>query len=176
VHDDYRPRPAYEALAATLPHLPPAAPETVTVKAVELLSPDVAVRLGDVDTFYPHWARLHCRQVPCRRWTGQFYVDDPGPSPWRLSMEIMQVEEHGNLIRINGHALEPPAIPLRGKPDFASVWTVAELSVPPGVLQPGLNVIEVQLSPRLPVYHGGHVRFESLQFRGILLALASSFE
>jgi len=176
VYDDYRPRPAYEALAATLPHRPLLSPETATVKAVEILSPDVAVRLGDVDTFYPHWARLHCRQVPCRRWTGQFYVDDPGPSPWRLSMEIMQVEEHGNLIRINGHALEPPAIPLRGKPDFASVWTVAELSVSPGVLLPGLNVIEVQLSPRLPVYHGGHVRFESLQFRGIRLALAGSFE
>jgi hypothetical protein len=84
-------------------------------------------------------------------------------------MEIMQVEEHGNLVRINGQPVEPPTIPLRGTPDFASVWTVVELFVPPDVLQQGPNVIAVQLSPRLPVYHGAAARFESLQLRNVRL-------
>jgi len=35
-------------------------------------------------------------------------------------METMQVEERGNLVRINGQPLEPPAIPLRGKSDSTS--------------------------------------------------------
>ena len=177
INDDYSPRPAYRVLAALFSRQkdvapsPPRSPVPLLPgSALEILAPDVVVRLGDVDTFYPHWTRLHCRQAPCRRWRGQFYVVASGDDPWRLTMEIMQVEEHGNLVRINGHLLNPPAIPLRGKPDFASVWTVAELTVPPGVLQPGLNVIEVQLSPRLPVCQDGRARFESLQFRNIRLA------
>jgi hypothetical protein len=168
--DDYHPLPAYEALAAMLPPLPSPSDEAEPAQAIEILAPDVVVRLGDVDTYYPHWARPYCRQIPCRRWLGQFYVaDDPGTTPWRLSMETMQVEEHGNLVLINGQPVDPPAIPLRGEPDFASVWTAAELSVPAGVLQQGPNVIEVRLSPRLPVYHGATARFESLQFRNVRL-------
>jgi hypothetical protein len=176
LNDDYTPRPAYRALAALFAPLPPCSPtpQLFRPSTLEVLAPDVAIRLGDVDTLYPHWARLHCHHVPCRQWTGQFYVPDPGDGPWWLSMEIMQVEEAGNLVRINGHPLDPPAIPRRGKPDFASVWTVTELTVPPGVLQPGLNVIEVQSSPRLPVYHGAHARFESLQFRNVRLTPGSS--
>jgi hypothetical protein len=84
-------------------------------------------------------------------------------------MEILQVEEPGNLVRVNGHLLDPPAIPLRGRPDFSSVWTAVEMPVPPGLLRPGLNSIEIQASPRLPVYQVGPARYESLQFRNIRL-------
>jgi len=169
IGDNYHPRPAYTALANVLSAQSPPPRSALLLPAIEILAPDVVVRLGDVDTYYPHWSRLHCRQVPCRRWLGRFYAGDRGTTPWRLSLEVMQVEEHGNLILINGQSLDPPAIPLRGKPDFASVWTVAELLVPAGVLREGPNVIEVQLSPRLPVYHGSTARFESLQFRAIRL-------
>jgi hypothetical protein len=84
-------------------------------------------------------------------------------------MEIMQVEEPGNLVWINGHTLEPPALPLRDLPDFASVWTAAEMLVPTAFLQPGVNTIEIHSSPRLPVYQSGRARFESLQFRHVRL-------
>ena len=173
--DGYRPLPAYEALVAMLPPCPSLSPKRAAA-VIEILAPDVAVRLGDVDTFYPHWTRPHCRQVPCCYWKGQFYVGDHGTTPWRLSMEIMQVEEHGNLVRINGQPVDPPAIPLRGKPDFASAWTVAQLLVPPDVLRQGPNVIDVQLSPRLPVYHGAAARFESLQLRNVRLTPLNAAE
>ncbi len=136
---------------------------------IELLAPDVIVRLSDVDTFYPHWARPHCGAAPCRRWTGQFYVGEPGDQPWQLRMETMQVEEPGNQVWINGHLLEPPALPLRGQPDYASVWTATEISVPPQLLQAGVNTLEVRASPRLPVYQDTRAHFESLQFRHLRL-------
>jgi hypothetical protein len=167
--DDYEPRPAYITLATALSAQSPPPRAVAQAQAIEILAPDVVVRLGDVDTFYPHWSRLYCRQVPCRRWLGRFYIDGWGTTPGRLILEVMQVEEYGNLVLINGQPLDPPTIPLRAKPDFASVWTAAELVVPVGVLREGPNVIEVQLSPRLPVYHGSVARFESLQFRGIRL-------
>jgi hypothetical protein len=136
---------------------------------VEILAPDVMIRLSDPDTFYPHWARPHCGTVPCRQWTGQFYIVDPGSASWQLRMEIMQVEEPGNLVWINGHLLDPPALPLRDRPDFASVWTVAQMPVPAAFLQAGVNTIEIHSSPRLPVYQYGGARYESLQFRHVRL-------
>jgi hypothetical protein len=136
---------------------------------VEVLALDVMVRLSDLDTFYPHWARPHCGSVPCRHWVGQFYIQEPGADPWQLRMEIMQIEEPGNLVWINGQLLDPPALPLRDRPDFASVWTSAEMQFPAAILRPGVNTIEIRSSPRLPVYHDGRAHFESLQFRNLQL-------
>ncbi len=81
----------------------------------------------------------------------------------------MQVEEPGNLVWINGQPLSPPAIPLRDRPDFASVWTSVEMTVPSNLLRSGINTLEIRSSPRLPVYQGSHARFESLQFRHVRL-------
>jgi hypothetical protein len=139
-------------------------------QTVEILARDVMVRLSDVDTFYPHWARPHCPAAPCRRWVSQFYISEPGTSLWQLEMEIMQVEDPGNLVWINGQLLNPPAIPMRGRPDFASAWTAVEMQVPPDRLRPGVNLIEIESSPRLPVYQDGRARFESLQIRHVRLA------
>jgi hypothetical protein len=173
---DGTPRPALDALRAAL--VPPgeelapaesAAEGPDHPQAVEILAPDVVVRLSDVDTVYPHWARPHCRVVPCRQWTGQFYLREPGAALWRLRLEMMQVEEPGNLVWINGHLLDPPAIPLRGRPDFASVWTRVEIVVPAALLQPGVNTLEIHASPRLPVYQDDWARFESLQVRNVQL-------
>lgn len=168
---DGTPKPAYEALAETFAAV--GAGEEGGAgdgRLVQILAPDVVVRLSDVDTFYPHWARPHCEAVPCRSWRGQFYVRQPGTVPWRLKMEIMQVEEPGNLVWINGQLLDPPFLPLRGRPDFASVWTAVEIPVPSALLRPGANTLEIRSSPRLPVYQLGQARFESLQFRHVRLA------
>jgi len=176
VDDAYRPSPAYVALTA-MPKRK--APGRVTLPqpdtgAVEILAPDVVIRLGDVDTFHPHWARIYGGQAPCRRWRGEFYIDQPTQASWQLTMEIMQVEEQGNLVTINGQPLKPMTIPLRGKPDFASSWSLAFLDVPLGLLRLGRNVIEIAASPRLRVYQDGHAHFESLQFRHLLLVPAAA--
>ena len=161
---------AYQTLAGVLrgqqlreQHVP--AQEAV----VEILASDLAIRLSDVDTFYPHWSRPHCDSVPCRRWSGRFYVQEPGTGLWKLRMETMQVEEPGNLVWLNGRLLDPPSIPLRGKPDYTSVWTAVEMAVPASLLQTGVNTIELRASPRLPVYQAGRARFESMQFRDLRL-------
>jgi len=87
-------------------------------------------------------------------------------------MEIMQVEEPGSRVSINGRLLDPPALPLRGRPDYASVWTAAEMSVPASLLQPGLNTLEIRAGPRLPAYQDATARFESLQIRHVRLVTA----
>jgi len=134
---------------------------------VTILAPDVVVRLSDLDTPYPHWAKPHGGRAPVREWRGYFYVDRPGVKPWQMYLEVMQVEEQGNLVSINGHYLQPPAIPLRGRPDYASVWTTVVMDVPSGVLRRGLNEIEIWLSVRLRSQQG--IRYESMQFRNIRL-------
>jgi len=176
VDDQYRARPAYEALAVmpkgSLPE--PVASVQPDDGSVEILAPGVVVRLGDVDTFHPHWARIYGGQAPCRSWEGEFYLDQPEEGAWQLWMEVLQVEEQGNVVTINGQPLEPVAIPLRGKVDFASSWSTTFLDVPPGALRSGLNVIEVLDSPRLPVYQDSHASFESLQFRDLRLVRVGS--
>jgi hypothetical protein len=86
----------------------------------------------------------------------------------------MQVEELGNLVLINGCLLDPPAMPRRGRPDFASVWTAAAMRVPAQLLQPGVNLVEIRTSPRLPLYQDKHAHFESLQFRHLRLTPESN--
>ncbi|MGD8399198.1 MAG: hypothetical protein PVG11_10125 [Anaerolineae bacterium] len=170
VGDDGAPKPAYDALRALAPHPSAAAtPAPDADRPVEILAPDVTIRLSDVDTFYPHWARPHCGTAPCREWTGHFYVPDPGAGSWQLRLEVMQVEEPGNRVWINGQALDPPGLPLRQRPDFASVWSALSVPVPAGVLRPGPNTITVRASPRLPVYHNEHGCFDSFQFRHVRL-------
>jgi hypothetical protein len=171
VDDRYDPHPAYAALA----QMPK--PRTAGVggrpraeeEVVQIIAPDIIIRLGDVDTFHPHWARIYGGHAPCRRWTGDFYLDRPGEDEWQLTLEIMQVEEQGNLVTINGQSLEPIGVPLRGKVDYASSWSIAFLDVSPDLLQPGRNVIEIVASPRLPVYQDSRAHFESLQFRNLRL-------
>jgi len=165
---------AFEALAAMIavqrPEPVADGQDRVGLSTVEIVAPDVVIRLSDVDTFYPHWVRPHCAAVPCRRWAGVFYVPDPGAGPWQLHMEIMQVEEPGNRVSINGHRLDPLALPRRGLPDLSSVWTQVELPVPAAMLQPGANTLVVESSPRLPVYQDRSAQFESLQIRHVRLA------
>ena len=171
---DGTPKPAFHALAELARKQGNKVPEEprdrrAATLPIEILAPDVAIRLSDPDTFYPHWARPHCGSAPCRQWAGQFYIQDPGTEPWQLRMEVMQVEEPGNLVWINGQLLDPPALPLRKRPDFSSVWTSAAMQIPAALLRPGVNTIEIRSSPLLPVYQGSRAHFESLQFRYVRL-------
>lgn len=162
-------RPAYEALAR-LPKPPQIAPDGTRspVWPVQILAPDVVVHLSDTSHINPHWSPLHCDEPPCRRWAGGFYVREVPARPVTLRLEEVQVEEVGNMVRINGRPLQPVAIPLRAKPNFATAWTTADMIVPTGALKPGYNTIELHASPRLIPYQAG-VRFESMQIRNVRL-------
>ena len=84
--DTGRPKPAFEVLAAMARErgngrAQGRGSEEAESRIVEILAPDVVVRLSDVDTFYPHWARPYCKSVPCRHWRSEFYIRDPGIVP-----------------------------------------------------------------------------------------------
>jgi len=133
---------------------------------VEVLARDVVIRLGQVDEWYPHWARLHWQNGSSLVWAGDFYVRQPGKGPWTLELEVMQVDEWGNTVTINGQPLEPPVLPARGR---GSEWVTVRLQVPAGVLQSGRNTIRFQVSRRLPIHQDDWAIWESIQFRHIRL-------
>lgn len=135
-------------------------------RTVKVLAPDVVIRLSDVDTAYPHWAKPHGGSAPTRVWETTFYVESPGTGSWRLVLETMQVEECSNQVYINDRMLLP-AIPITGRTPFASAWTTTYLEVPAGSLRPGANSLRVELSPRLRTQQD--IRYESLQIRNVRL-------
>lgn len=196
--EGYTPHPAYQALFnMSKPPQSYRAAEPTAIPHV-ILAPDVVVHLSDSSHVNPGWSPLYCETAPCRRWTGHFFLSTlagyaqdvrstdriepevrpdefPGISeiPSVLRLEIMQVEEQGNLVRINGQPLHPQAIPLRARPDFATAWTTADMLIPAATLKDGLNTIEIMASPRLIPYQTG-IRFESLQVRNIRIIAADT--
>ncbi|MBU0493753.1 MAG: hypothetical protein KKA73_02135 [Chloroflexi bacterium] len=133
---------------------------------VDVLARDVVIRIGEVDEWYPHWARLHWQKGSSLAWEGDFYVREPGTGPWTLELEAMQVDDWGNAVTINGQALEPPVLPAQG---WGSEWVTVRLRVPAGVLRPGLNTIRFQVSRRLPIHQDDWAVWESIQFRNVRL-------
>ena len=133
---------------------------------VDVLARDVVIRIGEVDEWYPHWARLHWQDGSSLAWQGDFYVHEPGTGPWTLELEIMQVDEWGNAVTINGQPLEPPTLRPRG---WGSEWLTTRLRVPAGVLRPGRNTLRFQVSRRQPLYQDDWARWESIQFRNVRL-------
>jgi len=133
---------------------------------VDVLARDVVIRIGEVDEWYPHWARLHWQNSSSLAWEGGFYVREPGAGPWMLELEAMQVDEWGNTVTINGQALEPPVLQPRG---WGSEWITIRLRVPAGVLRPGRNTIRFHVGRRLPIYQDDWAVWESIQVRNIRL-------
>jgi len=174
VEPDGKPRPALRALAGRLDlrlsRLAASLEEAIGLtrdrqRTVEVLAADVTVRLSDVDTAYPHWAKPY-GGAPARAWEGTFYLDRPPDGSLLLRLETMQVEERANFVYVNGHRL-PDALPVTGRTPFASVWTSASLPVPAQLLQPGANRLRVELSPRPRTQQD--IRYESIQLRNVRL-------
>lgn len=135
---------------------------------VDVLARDVVIRIGEVDEWYPHWARLHWQNGSSLAWQGDFYVQEPGYGPWTLELEVMQVDEWGNTVTVNDQPLEPPVLRVRPR-GWGSEWITTRLRVPAGVLRPGLNTIRFQVGRRLPVFQDDWAVWESIQFRNVRL-------
>lgn len=164
---------AYRALAGAYGSLssPPGLPQR---SAVEIIAPDVTIRLGDRDELHPHWVHLHPSSSPhSPTWSGEFFVAARETErSFDLLLETMQVDQAVNHVRVNGTdvgLLQP-----RPRPDQTSTWTTQRLPLPAGLLRPGLNVIEVAAGQRNPVRQTAWWRWENFQFRNVRLESAHS--
>lgn len=174
-----RTTPAYEALVRRRQMqsqgqaTPPASSDDcrtfAACKPVEILAPDVIVRLGDRGELHPHWVHLHNggeRFSP--RWEGEFFVDAAQADlPHMLVLETMQVDQPANSIWINATPignLQP-----RTRPDPTSTWVTQRLNLPAGALRAGRNMIRIESSLRNPTRAFLWWRWENFQFRNLHL-------
>ncbi len=169
-----RTTPAYRALVerqdtASTSHATPASHDKDA--PVEILAPDVIVRLGDRGELHPHWVHLYRggeRFSP--DWKGEFFVQkNQSQGSYELLLETMQVDQPANRIAINGTTLFDPLQP-RTRLDPTSTWATQRLPIPPSVLRAGVNEITIAGGLRLPVRQYAWWRWENFQLRNIRLA------
>jgi polysaccharide biosynthesis protein PslG len=137
---------------------------------VEILAPDVIVRLGDRGELHPHWVHLHrSGELFSPDWKGEFFVHKSQLGrEYELVLETMQVDQPTNRIVINGTPLD--LLQPRTRLDPTSTWATQRLLIPTGVLRAGVNEITVASGLRLPVRQYAWWRWENFQFRNIRLA------
>lgn len=165
------PRPAYYAWQQAVPSrqerkVQPVANTGRAAKktVVPILAEDVLVHLGDSD-LKPPWWPLYAGRKPSLSWTGGFYLAEPGSDDWELHLELMQQNEVGSTVAINGAPLSPD-LPQQ---DFTRRWFTVRRVVPASLLQPGYNEITfttVRLAPDLQ--HGEFV-WDDYQIRNVRL-------
>jgi polysaccharide biosynthesis protein PslG len=166
-----RPRPAYHALAA-MPKPAPVAPartgrlvaQQQVARRYTVLAADSVIHLGD-SQFPPPWMPLYGVRNPSTDWRGLFYLADPGGEPWTLTVRIMQANEWGNFVWVNGVRLEPTF----GREDFSASWVAQSWPVPAEMLRPGANEVRVTIASTTPVMQDRGWRWDDLQFKEIVL-------
>ncbi len=162
-----QPRPAYIAWQqAVNPNSPEASrlealdpPDSVTI-----LAKDAPIHLGDTD-LQPPWWPLYAGRKPSLAWSGGFYLTDPGASDWTLQLELMQQNEVGASVAINGATLTPD-LPQQ---DFTRRWLTVRRPLLASLLRPGYNEITfttVRLAP--DVQHDEFV-WDDFQIRNVRL-------
>jgi photosystem II stability/assembly factor-like uncharacterized protein len=177
--DDGRWSPLYATLRATCLVKPAACHATDRSTAVgppesvEILAPDVIVRLGDIATLHPHWVHLYNGGDGFSpRWSGDFFLDAGTPdsgevTEYDLVLETMQVDQPTNRVSINGK--EIATLLPRTRPDPTSTWATQRFAVPPHLLRDGVNHIEISVSLRNPAWQYAYWRWENVQIRNVRL-------
>jgi hypothetical protein len=172
---DGDPRPAYEALSRVAENRDSGIrtgrkrlggrrqPEVVQV-----LAEDAIVHLGDSDLPSPWWP-LFAGRKPSIAWTGGFYIQDPGRSDWTLALELMQQNEYGASVSVNGLTLSPD-LPLE---DFARRWLTVRRRVPVSALRPGYNEVTVRTVRLAPDLQHDEFAWDDFQIRNVRLEAAS---
>lgn len=158
--------PAFDALAKLTKDVQPRlAAAALPAAAVEILAPDVAIRLGDVGTLHPHWVHLHRggnRFSP--DWQGEFFLTETqAGQAFELALETMQVDQPTDRVLINDQWIGRLQPRLRG--EATSTWVTQRLPVPPGLLRPGANTLRVVSGQRNPVLQLAAWRWENLMLR-----------
>ncbi len=167
--------PTFEALAQRMTDVQqPQSIETNRAVSVDILAPDVAIRLGDVGTLHPHWVHLHRggdRFSP--DWQGEFFLSEAqAGQDFDLLLETLQVEQPTNRVLINGQfvgRLQP-----RLRAEVTSTWVTQRLPAPAGLLQPGANTLTVVAGQRNPVRQLASWRWENMMLRHARLVAAAA--
>jgi len=131
---------------------------------VAILGGDVKIHLGDTD-LQPPWWPLYGGRKPSLSWTGGFYLVDPGQTGWTLLLELMQQNEIGATVEINGTTLTPD-LPQQ---DFTRRWLTVHRPVPVELLRPGYNEITITTVRLLPDAQHEEFVWDDFQVRNIRL-------
>ncbi|MBE7551014.1 MAG: hypothetical protein HS126_08065 [Anaerolineales bacterium] len=162
-----RPSPSYTAWQQAVGRRVERGALTAEIKQhnpVSILASDATVHLGD-SNLQPPWWPLYGGRKPSLAWTGGFYVPDPGSTDWVLLLELMQQNEVGARVAVNGVPLSPN-LPQQ---DFTRRWLTVRRAVPVSLLRPGYNELTfttVRLAP--DVQHDEFV-WDDFQVRNVRL-------
>jgi hypothetical protein len=162
-----QPRPVYYAWQQAIGSqnergLPP--PRHEPQQTVQILGQDVVIHLGDSDERPPWWPLFGGRK-PSVTWTGGFYLNDPGTADWTLILELMQLNEVGTTVAINGVTLSPD-LPQQ---DYTRRWLTMRRTVPAALLRPGYNQFTMTAAYLLPDVQHRNFVWDDLQVRNVRL-------
>ncbi len=160
-----QPRPAYHAWRQAVPPRDKRPAQPPRPALVSILAEDVIIHLGDSD-LRPPWWPLFAGRKPSLSWTGGFYLVEPGTQPWLLLVELMQQNEVGATIAING----TPLVPDLPQQDFTRRWLTVRRPVPANLLRPGYNEITVTTVRLAPDLQHGQFVWDDFQIRNVRLA------
>ena len=121
--------------------------------------------IGDDSDLQPPWWPLYGGHKPSLSWTGGFYLPDPGPTDWMLLLELMQQNEIGATVAINGISLSPD-LPQQ---DFTRRWLTVHRPVPVDLLRPGYNELTITTVRLLPDAQHDEFVWDDFQVRNIRL-------
>ncbi len=129
---------------------------------VYVLAPDAPLHLGDSD-LQPPWWPLFGGYKPSLSWTGSFYLADPGDADWQVILELMQQNEIGATVAVNGIPLSPD-LPQQ---DFTRRWLTTQRRVPNHLLRPGYNELTITTVRLLPDAQHDEFVWDDFQVRNI---------
>jgi len=162
-----KPRPAlaaWQAAAGSRNSRGISAKSSVTQDEIIILASDVMIHLGDSDLQSPWWP-LFGGHNPSLHWHGSFYLADPDQSDWSLSLELMQQNELGATLAINGVPLTPD-LPQQ---DFTRRWLTVHRTVPQALLRPGHNELAITTVRLLPDAQQDGFVWDDFQIKNIKL-------
>jgi hypothetical protein len=177
---DGSPKPAYtslqslwqEPLLTTLSKtLARAVTAPTAPDAFVVLARDVRVHLGDSEHPEP-WVPLYKTRNPSPTWIGEFYLrasdlhSAPRDQTWRLTMELMQVNDFNNRVWVNDRPVTPPYLPTE---DFSTMWTQAEFLVPIEYLRVGRNTITLRAGKLFPAFQHLGYTWDDFQVRQVIV-------
>jgi hypothetical protein len=132
---------------------------------VQILGQNVPIHLGDSHERPPWWP-LFAGRKPSLTWTGGFYMVDSGTDDWTLVLELMQQNEIGASVTINGVVLSPD-LPQQ---DFTRRWLTVRRPVPASILRPGYNELTFTTATLIPDAQHYNFVWDDVQLRNVRLA------